>query len=61
MFRATTLLPDVPGYEFEQVLRSREDLLMVDTSMKNIASIEQRVHRYHPRGSGRWSELELAF
>ncbi|HED17770.1 MAG TPA: hypothetical protein ENI64_13280 [Gammaproteobacteria bacterium] len=45
---AVTLLPDVPIHEFEQALRHREVLLMVDTPMKNVASIEQRVHRYHP-------------
>lgn len=45
---AVTLLPDVPVHEFEQVLRHREVLLMVDTPIKNIASIERRVLHKHP-------------
>jgi len=45
---AVTLLSDVPLHEFERALRHREVLLMVDTPMKNVASIERRVHRYHP-------------
>ena len=45
---AVTFLPDVPIHEFEQALRHREVLLMVDTQLKNVASIEQRVHHQHP-------------
>jgi len=50
---AVTMLPDVPIHEFEQALRHREVLLMVDTPMKNVARIERQVHQGHPQAVAR--------
>ncbi len=45
---AVTLLPDVSMHEFEDALRHREVLLMVDTSVKNVSDIEHQIHRRYP-------------
>lgn len=55
---AVTMLPDVPIHEFEQALRHREVLLMVDTRLKNVDRIERQIHHQHPEavaGGVTWS------